>query len=376
MAGIYVHIPFCKQKCNYCDFYSCTNYNDFDELIKSEIAELRLRKGYINNEVVNTIYFGGGTPSLLPIKYIKEILSCIQFEFKVSDKCEITFEVNPDDLSEEYFFQLYSCGVNRLSVGVQSFNDGILKFLGRRHDSSNLINVIEIAKKVGFKNISVDLIFGIPGMELSVYNDSLNRVLQLDIQHISAYCLSVEKSSFIYKQLINHIITELKELEVLDQFNLTIDRLSESGFYQYEISNYAKEGFESRHNSSYWENVSYLGIGPAAHSYNGFSRQWNVSDIQMYCFNIAHSLLFYDVEFLSDFDNYNEYIMTGLRTSLGISKRYIKDNFYDKIYQKFSEEVNRLISDDLIIFVEDRVKFTRRGMMISDYIFQRLYFIS
>ena len=376
MAGIYCHIPFCKQKCNYCNFYSCSNYNDFDELIKSEIVELNLRKGYINNEVVNTIYFGGGTPSLLPIKYIKEILSCIKFEFKVSDNCEITFEANPDDLSEQYLFQLYSCGINRLSVGIQSFNDKILKILGRRHDSSKLEDIIQIANKVGFNNISVDLIFGVPGMGLLLYNDSLTRVLQLDIKHISAYALSVENNTYIYKQLINNTIKELEEYEVLDQFNLTIDRLSENGFYQYEISNYAKDGFESRHNSSYWENVIYLGIGPAAHSYNGFSRQWNISDIHLYCFNVAHSKLFYDIEFLSSFDKYNEYVLTGLRTSRGISIEYIKDNFNNKIYKKFSEEVNRLVIDDLIIFVGDRIRFTRRGIMISDYIFERLYFFS
>ena len=376
MAGIYFHIPFCKQKCNYCDFYSINKHNEFDKLIESEIAELFLRKGYINNEVVNTIYFGGGTPSLLPIRYIREILLCVYSKFKVSDNCEITFEANPDDLSELYLFQLYSCGVNRLSVGVQSFNDKILKFLGRRHDSSKLAYIIGMAKKVGFKNISVDLIFGIPGMKLLVYKDSLDKVLQLDIQHISAYSLSVEKSSFFYKQLINNEITELNEFDVLEQFNLTIDTLRDSGFNHYEISNYAKDGFESRHNTSYWENVVYLGIGPSAHSFNGFSRQWNISDIELYCLNIAHSKVFYDLEILSTFDKYNEYVMTGLRTSKGISIKYISDNFSIKIYKKFCEEVNRLFIDGLVIFVEDRIRFTRGGIMISDYILQRLYFIS
>lgn len=375
MSGIYFHIPFCKQKCHYCDFYSKRDSNGMDILVKSELKELVLRKDYLNNELIETIYFGGGTPSLLKVNDISDLLNCVRNNFEVSVDCEITFETNPDDLTVEYLHGLFNCGINRLSIGIQSFNDNILKFLGRRHDSKQLNYIVENAKNVGFDNISVDLIFGIPGMELSTYLDSLNRVVQLNIQHISAYSLTISEGTLFYKKLKNNTLNEVSEEFMLEQFNITMDTLAKHGFIQYEISNYAKEGYKSRHNCSYWENIMYLGIGPSAHSYNMVSRQWNISDTHKYCKNIDQLNVFYEVEYLTHNDKFNEYLITGLRTSRGVSKKFIYESFDKKICNHFEKIVNELLIGGFVSSVEDRVVLTRNGLHISDYILQRLYYL-
>ncbi len=375
MAGIYFHIPFCKRKCSYCDFYSIKDSDGIEALIQTEIKELDLRKEYLNNEIIDTIYFGGGTPSLLSYCNVDSILKSIHKNFDVSADCEITFETNPDDLSEDYLHGLYSLNINRLSVGIQSFNDNILNYLGRRHDSSKLSLNIETAKKVGFENISVDLIFGIPGMELSTYLDSLNKVVELNVQHVSAYSLTIAEGTLFFKLKKHNKLKEIDEEDLLDQFNSTIDILAMHGFNHYEISNYAKDGYKSRHNSSYWEDANYLGIGPSAHSYNGISRQWNISDTWKYCKLIDNGETFFEVEFLTRKDKYNEYIITGLRTSKGISRKFVRDNFDDRMNRFFSVEVIKLLRQELIHPNEDSVILTRRGILISDYILQLLYFV-
>lgn len=375
MGGVYFHIPFCRQKCNYCDFYSIRDSKGVDDLIRSEIKELFLRKNYLEDRSVNTIYFGGGTPSLLTVNQIEKLVKGVKDNFSIAFDCEITLEANPDDLTEEYLLQLHDLGINRLSVGIQSFNDEILKFLGRRHDSSRLVSIIESAQKVGFSNISVDLIFAIPGMNPDSYQYSLEKVIKLDIQHVSAYSLTIEKGTQFYKMLLHNKIQEVIEDDMLMQFNNTIDYLGKNGFSHYEISNYAKDGFKSRHNCSYWENVSYLGIGPSAHSYNGGSRQWNVSNTKRYCEGILKSEAFFQVEYLTPNDKYNEYVMTGLRTSKGVFISYIKDNFHDSVVHYFCKEVNQLLSSDLIYKDGDRVVLTRKGILISDYIVRKLYFV-
>lgn len=375
MSGIYFHIPFCKQKCSYCDFYSTNDSKGIVELVKSEIKELVLRKEYLKGNIVETIYFGGGTPSLLSIYDIDSLLYCVRQNFNVSNDCEITFESNPDDLTEDYLRHLYECKVNRLSIGIQSYNDDVLKYLGRRHDSRNLNFIIESAKKIGFDNISVDLIFGIPGMDLTTYLDSLNKVIQLDIQHISAYSLTIAEGTLFYKLRKQNKLKEIDEEDLLVQFNKTIDILTGQGFNHYEISNYAKEGYKSRHNCSYWEDTNYLGIGPSAHSYNHVSRQWNVSNTRKYCSLLGKHDSYFEIEFLTRKDKFNEYIITGLRTSRGISRMFIKENFDVEIYQHFIKEINKLLLQELIYPYEDQVILTRRGILISDYILQLLYFV-
>ena len=375
MSGIYFHIPFCKQKCSYCDFYSTKDSNWIDELVQSEIKELILRKDYLNHELVETIYFGGGTPSLLSIYSVIKLLKCVRENFNVSADCEITFETNPDDLTEDYLKELFDNQINRLSVGIQSFNDDVLKYLGRRHDSCNLNYNIETAKSVGFVNISVDLIFGIPGMSLHTYLDSLDKVIQLDIQHISAYSLTIAEGTLFYKLRKQNILKEIDEEDLLVQFNSTIDILSKNGFNHYEISNYAKEGYKSQHNCSYWEDVNYIGIGPSAHSYNGISRQWNISNTHKYCDLVGKNVPFFEVEFLTRKDKFNEYIITGLRTSNGVSRKFIEENFEGEVVKHFIKEVFSLLKQELIHPDHDRVVLTRRGILISDYILQKLYFV-
>ena len=374
MAGIYLHFPFCKSKCNYCDFYSKIDLTNSEILVKHEICELILRSKYIDNEFVNTIYFGGGTPSLLSIHQISDILSTIRLNFKVSIDCEITFEANPEDLNSEYLYQLFKCGINRLSIGIQSFNDNILKYLGRRHNNSNLTNVIYIAKKVGFSDISVDLIFGIPGFRNEDYFSSLNKLIELDVQHISAYALTIEKKTYFHKLMKRNLFSEILENEMIEQFNYTIDFLENNGFKHYEISNFSKEGYISKHNSSYWSNSNYLGIGPSAHSFNGFSRQWNVNSIKKYCLKVKEESDFFSLEYLSVIDKYNEYVLTGLRTSIGINFGYILENFDERIIFHFNNKINQLINNELIFQLQDSLILTRKGILVSNFVIRLLFY--
>lgn len=374
MSGIYFHIPFCKRKCNYCDFYSIRDSKGIDELVSSEISELSLRKDYLGNELIETIYFGGGTPSILGLNHISAILEGTRGIYNISPDCEVTFEANPDDLSDTYIQGLYDAGINRLSIGIQSFNDEVLKFLGRRHDSSLLHHIITEAQRVGFTNISVDLIFGIPGFDYQTYIDSLNEVLKAGIQHISAYALSIEKGTYFNRLLVNHTISEIGEEEMLRQFNATIDILADHGYQQYEISNYAIDGYRSRHNSSYWESINYLGIGPSAHSYNQVSRQWNVSDTRKYCTQIKEGNSWFEIEQLTVKDKFNEYIMIGLRTSKGISGKYITDHFDEAIHRHFIRKTDKMITDGLMIRVDDQFILNRKGVLISDYLIRLLYY--
>jgi len=375
MAGIYFHIPFCKKKCNYCDFYSTQGLKGIDELVKCEILELITRKNYLGGDVVRSIYFGGGTPSLLSKSQISSLLQSVRTCFDVTDDCEITFEANPDDLSEEYLKNLFTVGINRLSIGIQSFNDQILSFLGRRHDSSMLADIVNKAQIVGFKNISVDLIFGIPGFDFDTYLDSMESVIKLGIQHISAYSLTVEKGTYFHKQLINNLLHEIPEEELIKQFNATIDFCTQNGFKQYEISNYALEGFESRHNSSYWEEVKYLGVGPSAHSYDHLSRQWNINSTTKYCRLVNRSEPYFEVEKLSIVDKYNEYILTGLRTARGVSISNIANSFGDEICKYFWNTIKELNDNKLIEIGKDSIVLTRGGILISDFVCRSLFFV-
>jgi oxygen-independent coproporphyrinogen-3 oxidase len=373
MAGIYFHIPFCKSKCNYCDFFSTVNLKWVNSIVEAELKELSFRKEYINNELVNTVYFGGGTPTLLTIQQLCSILNFVRFNFMLSEDCEITIECNPEDLDKEYLLALRNIGFNRLSIGIQSFNNSILSFLGRRHDNSKLFKVVYDAKYCGFNNVSVDLIFGIPGVTRDDYMYSLDSVLDLGIQHISAYSLTIEKGTFFYKQLRDKVICEINDEEMIQQFNLTIDRLEAKGYIQYEISSYALDGFISKHNSSYWRNENYLGIGPSAHSYNGVSRQWNVSSINKYLSLLGLDDVF-EIEFLSVTDKYNEYMLTGLRTFSGVSVEFVNSSFNQKIAMHFNDTVNIFSKDKLLYQYQDRVKLTRKGIFISDFIIRTLFY--
>ena len=374
MAGIYLHIPYCRSKCHYCDFYATSNMTSILKLVETEKSELISRKQYIGNEIVETIYFGGGTPSVLSSIQVKDLLEVIYTNFIVASDCEITLEANPEDLDEPYLTELRLAGINRLSIGIQSFNNEMLSYLGRGHDNSKLVNKIKAVKKAGIENISIDLIYGIPGLSLDDYLESLNEAMHLGIQHISAYSLIIEKNTFFYKLYKTNRLIEAPDDDVVVQFNATIDTLSSYGFSHYEVSSFALEGFKSRHNSSYWEGKKYLGVGPSAHSFNGISRQWNVSSIRNYILNSENSKDYFEIEILSEADRYNEYLLVGLRTAKGISKSYIFEQFNTNISDYFLKELSKLNSENFISVMDDHVTLTRKGIFVSDLIIRTLFF--
>ncbi len=375
MAGIYLHIPFCKRKCSYCDFYSNTNFDISNELISAEAVELRLRRDYLNQEGIKSIYFGGGTPSVLGLNKVNLLLSSIYSNYEVNCDCEITFECNPDDLSGNYLDGLRNLGINRLSIGIQSFSDNVLKFLGRRHSAEQAKNAVLEAKMKGFDNISVDLIFGIPGSSFENYKQSLQEAVNLDVQHISAYQLTFEEKTLLYKLLVNNKIEEINEEDSIQQFNYTIKFLKDHGFCQYEVSNYTKDGFGSRHNSLYWTNGLYLGIGPAAHSYNGYSRQWNIANSKKYIKNVNEGFDFYSIENLTEGDLFNEYILTRFRTSEGVSFDYIKNYFNEKISSHFLREIDNFEKDSFVNKIEGNYKLTHKGLNILDFIVRKISYV-
>ena len=369
MSGIYFHIPFCHKKCNYCDFFTVSNSVNVDNLIKSEVKELLIRKSYLKNSIIDTIYFGGGTPSLLSSKHIFDLLSVVRTNFKLNPIAEITIEANPEDLDENYLNSIYELGINRLSIGVQSFNNDILKFLGRSHNADEIHKAIDLAKLIGFKNISIDLIFGIPGFNSESYLSSLKSSIDLNINHISAYGLSIVRNTLFYRKLKARIIPDINEDEFIDQFELTMDFLTMNGFDQYEISNYCKPNFESKHNSNYWKDVPYLGIGPSAHSFDIDSRQWNVSNLIQYISFIDHSKDFYEKEILQNIDKFNEYILTRLRTKDGINYEHIKFNFYLDIFKQLLE----LESEGYLKRIVNNFVLSRKGIILSDFVIEKLY---
>jgi oxygen-independent coproporphyrinogen-3 oxidase len=375
MSGIYFHIPYCRTKCHYCDFYASNNIKTINQLVKAEVEELSLRRSYLADEPVQTIYFGGGTPSVLSISHINDLLSTVRENFNVSADCEISLEANPEDLTEIYLKQLFEVGINRLSIGIQSFDEDILVYLGRRHGTQMLSNMVETAQNIGFHNISLDLIYGIPGLTLERYTESIKEVLKLGVQHISAYALTIEKKTYFYKLLITNKLKEVADEEVLDHFNATIDLLALSGFSHYEVSSFSKPGFQSRHNSSYWQGKNYLGVGPAAHSFNGISRQWNLSSTKNYILNIANGSPYFEVELLNEIDKYNEYVLLGLRTSNGISKNFIIDRFDKKIVSYFSKELLKLEKDEFILSSGDQICLSRKGILMADFIIRKLFYV-
>jgi oxygen-independent coproporphyrinogen III oxidase len=375
MAGIYLHIPFCMKKCNYCDFYSNSNFGIVPDILKAEKNELELRHKYLKNENIDTIYFGGGTPSILNHEQIENLLKAIYKNFSVNDGCEITFECNPDDLKNGYLSALKSLGINRISIGVQSFNDEALKFLGRRHTAEQAKNAIIGSLQEGFTNISIDLIFGIPGVSFENYKMSLQQAINLGVPHISAYQLTIEEKSILYKRLINNIIHQNTEEEIIEQFEYTMNFLKTQGFQQYEVSNYARDGFMSRHNWLYWSNGHYIGVGPSAHSYNGESRQWNISNNPEYIKRIEEKDSYFTVEQLSEIDQFNEYLLTGLRTSKGVSLDYIKQFFGERLASHFIRKITGFVDGSLIKRIGNNFSVSIKGITILDFMLKELIYI-
>lgn len=320
----------------------------------------------MTDKEIKTIYLGGGTPSLLASSDIEELISECKTLFNVEERAEITIEANPDDLSYEYLEQLKNIGVNRLSIGIQSFSDIDLQFMGRRHSSNQAIKAVQNAQKVGFDNISIDLIYGIPGMSFQQWQKNLKTAFELNVQHISAYHLTYHEDTAFWNKLKEGKINEIDEDDSFKQFNELIEQTSSEGFIQYEVSNFAKEGFYSKHNSSYWNQIEYLGLGPSAHSYNGFSRQWNVSNVEQYIYFISNKKTHFEVEQLSVTTQFNDYIITSLRTIWGINLDFIKQKYGDKCLNHVLDVSRVYISSSLVEKHENCIRLTKKGIFISD----------
>lgn len=372
MAGIYIHIPFCKTRCTYCDFFSMTDFSRQDQLLDAMMREIDLRIDYLN-EPVATIYFGGGTPSVLPVSAIDALLRRVYAAFEVAAEAEITLEANPDDLSAEYLVGLRRSGVNRLSIGVQSFEDKQLRSIRRRHSAADAEDAVKLAQSAGFNNLSLDLIFGLPGQSTADWERQIAKALLLDVQHISAYGLTYEEGTALWRQKQAGRVTPADDDTMAAMYDTLCKTSAEAGFERYEISNFAKPGFHSRHNSSYWQQVPYLGIGPAAHSYNGDSRRWNVSSIDRYICALDEKSVFFETETLSEQDKYNDFVMVRLRTVEGIDLAHLETLFGGRFLLHCMNAAQKFIDYGKLSVDGSFLRLTPEGIMISDAIIAALF---
>ena len=375
MAGIYIHIPFCRQKCYYCDFYKTVNTTITEKFLSALKTEIIQRKNYLENEKVETIYFGGGTPSVLTKNEINGIIEFLKHHFKIDGNVEITFEANPDDLSLDYLKDIYNTGVRRLSIGIQSFHNEYLQKMNRRHDAKQAIEAVENAANIGFNDISVDLIYGLPELKINEWKADLEQVFSLPVQHLSAYHLTYHKGTPFYTWLKKGTLKALKEKESIKQFEILIQKAGENGFEQYEISNFAKEGRYSKHNSSYWKGINYLGLGPSAHSFNGVSRSWNVSHIESYIKAIDGGLPYSEEEILGENNKYNEYILTRIRTIWGVSIFEVEEVFGTEKSKYFRNNIDKYVNTGMVKLNKGIYNLTEKGMFVSDEIMSNLMFI-
>mgnify|MGYP001358499283 FL=1 len=374
MAGIYIHIPFCKQSCHYCNFHFSTSTKNKEEVLYAIENEIK-QKGQATNEAISTIYFGGGTPSILDVNEINSIINRIHKEFNVETEAEITIEANPDDLNKEKIINLSLTEINRLSIGVQSFIDKELRIMNRAHDSKKALNSIEISKKY-FNNISIDLMYGVPESTLESWTYNLDTVSQFDINHISSYALTLEPKTAL-ESFVRKLVVEMPEEElVYDQYNLINKKLEPLGFINYEVCSFAKENFFSKNNSAYWLRKKYIGIGPSAHSFDGKSRSWNISNNKKYIDQIKKGKSFYKKEKLSKVDQYNEYVMTGFRTIWGVSANFIENNFNSKFKNYFTDRIQKHIDQKNIIVKDDIYTTTNEGRFLADGISSDLFLVN
>lgn len=375
MAGIYIHVPYCKSRCIYCDFFTQTDLSSRLDYVSAVCREIELRKDYIDKEIVRTIYFGGGTPSLLSLSDLDKIINVIQKSFNISSNPEITLEANPDDISNEYLDGLKYRLLTRLSLGVQSFDKKELIFLNRRHTSIDAIDVVRKAQDSGFDNISIDLMYGLPNQSMDVWTKNLEMAISLDIQHISAYHLIYEQGTKLFRLWETGKVSQAEEDLSLSMFSSMIDLLGRAGFEHYEISNFAKDARYSQHNTSYWMGEKYLGLGPAAHSFDGKDRAFNIASIRKYIDGIENNVPAIEVEILEEASQYNDFILTGLRTKWGLDLVVLKNIFGDKYLKYCESNVKKYIESGKVILEEDKLKLTKEGIFISDGIMSDLMWI-
>jgi len=374
LAGIYVHIPFCKQSCYYCNFHFSTSDKKRGEVlnaIENEIAQ----KARYSDEKISTIYFGGGTPSILDVKQINSIINKIYQEFNVEENAEITLEANPDDLETNKVIDLSKTKINRLSIGVQSFINRELKAMNRAHDSKKAMKSLELSKKY-FDNISIDLIYGVPESTLETWAYNLEVTMGFDINHVSTYALTIEPKTAL-ESFVRKLIVEMpKEGLIYNQYNLINEKLEPRGFINYEVCSFAKENFFSKNNSAYWLRKKYIGIGPSAHSFDGKSRSWNISNNKKYVEHINEGRSYHKREELTTIDQYNEYVMTGLRTIWGVSIEFLETNFNFKFKHYFIEKIQKHIDQKNIILNDNVYTTTNKGRFLADGIASDLFLLN
>jgi len=375
MSGIYIHIPFCKQACFYCDFHFSTSLKKKEDMILSLIKEIELRKNEVQNTVLETIYFGGGTPSVLSVDEIQLLIDTVYKNHTVVENPEITLEANPDDLSQEKIIELSKSPINRLSIGVQSFFEKDLKLMNRAHNSKEAKECLALAKQY-FDNISVDLIYGIPDCSNQEWEENIQTALSFGIPHISSYALTVEPKTALASFIKKGIIKNVDDEKAQEQFHILISILEKENFVHYETSNFGKKGFLSRNNTAYWLGKPYLGIGPSAHSFNGKQRSWNVRSNAKYIKSIQDNVLPIERETLTKTDGYNEYIMTGLRTVWGVSFAKISTNFGEKYLNYLKKQSEKYIQQELLYLENGILKTTPKGKFLSDGIASDLFILN
>ena len=372
MAGIYIHIPFCKQACHYCDFHFSTSTKSKSEILGALNTEIMMRKEEFKNDVVETIYFGGGTPSILSVDEINELIDCVYKNYNVTENPEITLEANPDDLNIDAIQKLANSKVNRLSIGVQSFFEEDLKLMNRAHNANEAKKCLEIARQY-FDNISLDLIYGIPGMSEGNWIQNIEMALSFDVPHVSTYALTVEPKTALFSFIKKGIISAPDDDVAQEHFEILVQKMEEAGFIHYELSNFAKENYFSKNNSSYWLGKKYMGIGPSAHSYDGEKRGWNVSNNTLYVKSILKGSLPMETEILTKTDRYNEYIMTGLRTIWGISLEKVQTEFGLSYLHYLNQQAAQYIEDHRLYLDDNVLRTTRKGKFLSDGIASDLF---
>jgi oxygen-independent coproporphyrinogen-3 oxidase len=372
MAGIYIHIPFCKKACHYCNFHFSTSLKNINEVVQAICIEATLQKNYIS-ENVGSIYFGGGTPSLLSSDHFNQITENLKQLFLIDEDAEITIEANPDDINEIKLTEWKAAGINRLSIGIQSFFDKDLEWMNRVHNAQQAFQSINLAKKAGFKNISIDLIYGTSTLSEENWKQNIQHAIDLEIPHLSCYALTVEPQTALHKMIYLGKIDNVNEDKQSRHFELLMEWLTEAGYEHYEISNFAKPGIRSKHNSSYWQSKNYLGLGPSAHSFNGNSRQWNVANNIMYAKNILQNEIPFTIEYLTPTQQLNEYIMTRLRMKEGLPLSFVSDKWNKRLSEEIIYSAQKWIDNGKMLLQNDHLVLTNPGILLADGITADLF---
>ncbi len=380
MAGIYIHIPFCKQACHYCDFHFSTVLKNKEQFLKALVKEIELQKNYFSElptseQTINTVYFGGGTPSLLSQSELMYVFDALNKSFEIKPNAEITLEANPDDLTLKKIQELRATPINRFSIGIQSFFDEDLKLMNRAHNSQEALTAVKASQDKGFENITIDLIYGIPTLSNANWKHNLNTAFGLDVKHISSYCLTVEPKTALANFVKEGKIKNVDEQQCADQFEIMLEAMHKNNFIQYEISNFCKDNAFSKHNSNYWLKSTYLGLGPSAHSYNGTSRQWNISNNGLYIQSLEKSELTFEEEFLTTSQQYNEYILTSLRTMWGADLNVIETKFGKEYVSHCLTEAAEYIDNKDIRKEENTLFLSDKGKLFADRIASSLFLV-